>query len=338
MSGILPLGKLPVDLLEQLLKKSTSHDERLLMGPGIGLDCAVLDYGERLLVFKSDPITFATDQIGWYAVQVNANDIVTTGAEPRWLLAIMLLPEGKTTGELADGILSQVFEACQAINVTVIGGHTEITHGIDRPILAVTLVGEVARDKLVTPRGAQPGDRILLSKGVPIEATAILAREFPDRLASYLTPDELRQAAEFLYKPGISIFQDARLAVSAGRVNAMHDPTEGGLLSALWELAQASGRTLYVDLDAVHIPKISNKVCRALGIDVLAAIASGALLLSAPPEEADKIQKAWEAQGIAGSEIGWVDEGPVAVYQVSQNRRNLVVRPERDEIARFFDL
>jgi hydrogenase maturation factor len=263
MSGILPLGKLPVDLLEQLLKKSTSHDERLLMGPGIGLDCAVLDYGERLLVFKSDPITFATDQIGWYAVQVNANDIVTTGAEPRWLLAIMLLPEGKTTGELADGILSQVFEACQAINVTVIGGHTEITHGIDHPILAVTLVGEVARDKLVTPRGAQPGDRILLSKGVPIEATAILAREFPDRLASYLTPDELRQAAEFLYKPGISIFQDARLAVSAGRVNAMHDPTEGGLLSALWELAQASGRTLYVDLDAVHIPKISKKVCRA---------------------------------------------------------------------------
>lgn len=332
----LPVGKLPADLLARLLEKSPAKDPRLVLGPGIGLDCAVIDYGETLLVFKSDPITFATDQIGWYAVQINCNDIVTTGATPRWFLATILLPEKHTTQELVEGIFTQIFQACEAIGVTVIGGHTEISYGIDRPIIVATMVGEVGKDQLVTPRGARPGDRILLSKGVPIEATAILARERSSHLEGVLTEAEIHRAADFLFNPGISILEEARLALAAGRVSAMHDPTEGGLLTALWELAEASQWALWVNLQAVPIPDLSRRICQVLGIDPLAAIGSGALLLTAPPSDAEKIRRAWEAQGILCAEIGEVKEGSPEVWEVSGQGRQILRRPERDEIARLF--
>jgi hydrogenase maturation factor len=332
----LPVGKLPIDLLAKWLAAAPAKDPRLVLGPGVGLDCAIIDYGETLLALKTDPITFATDQIGWYAVQVNSNDIATTGATPRWFMTTLLLPENQTTPEMVEAILSQVFQACKAIGVSVIGGHTEITYGINRPILVATMIGEVERHRLVTPRGAEPGDRLLLSKGVPIEATAILARELPDSLAGILSEAELRQAGNFLYDPGISVLREASLATAAGKVSAMHDPTEGGLAMALWELAEASQRALQVDLRAVPVPELSRRICQALEIDPMAAIASGALLLAAPPGEADKIRHAWEAEGIPCAEIGGVIAGPKAVWDISEGDGVPLKRPERDEIARLF--
>ena len=160
-----------------MLNKAPIFDNRVLFGPGIGRDCAVVDAGKNLLVFKSDPITFTADQIGWYAVQVGANDIATMGALPRWYLATLLLPEGKTDSSLVENITEQIFAACREMEISLIGGHTEITYGIDRPILVGTMIGEVARHELVTPQGIHAGDHILLTKGVPIEGTAILARE-----------------------------------------------------------------------------------------------------------------------------------------------------------------
>lgn len=336
MKARLPVGKLPVDLLTRMLSGAPASDPRLVLGPGVGLDCAVIDYGDTLLTLKTDPITFATDQIGWYAVQVNSNDIATTGATPRWFMTTALLPEKLTTAEMVEEILSQVFQACEAIGVSVIGGHTEITYGIDRPILVATMIGEVKRGKLVTPRGAAPGDRLLLSKGVPIEATAILARELPDRLKGILDEVEIKQAANFLYDPGISVLREALLATTVGRVSAMHDPTEGGLAMALWELAEASQRTLRVDLKAVPVPEISGRICSALGIDPMACIASGALLLAAPAKEAAKIRHAWEAEGIICAEIGGVEAGPPVVWDISEGKGVGLTRPERDEIARLF--
>jgi hydrogenase expression/formation protein HypE len=238
----LPLGKLPPELLARLLAKAPVNDPRVLLGPGIGLDCAVIDLGTQVLVFKSDPITFATDDIGWYAVQINANDVATTGADPRWMLATLLLPEKQTTPALAEKIFDQLVRAANDLQISVVGGHTEVTYGLNRPILVGTLIGEVQRENLVTPAAVQPGDRLLLTKGVPIEGTALLAREFPGRLRPALSEAEIETAAAYLYQPGISVVRDARIATRAGRVTAMHDPTEGGLASALWELAEASGR------------------------------------------------------------------------------------------------
>jgi hydrogenase maturation factor len=332
---VLPLGKLPIELLENLLLRAPVRDPRVLFGPGIGMDCAVIDTGgPNLLVMKSDPITFATDEIGWYAVQVNANDIATTGAAPRWLLATLLLPEGKTTPALVERIGQQVIGACADIGVTLVGGHTEITHGLDRPILVGTLVGEVAREKLVTPRGARPGDRVLLTKGIPIEATAILAREFPDLLVGHLSPAEIEQATAFLKTPGISVLHDAQTALGAGRVTAMHDPTEGGLASALWELAVACQYTLHIDLAAIPMSPLAARVCRAVGIDPMAAIASGALLFTAVALDAPRIRQALGEAGILCAEIGRVEAGPAQVWQADGQT---LPRPTRDEIARLFE-
>ncbi len=334
---MLPVGKLPPDLLARLLSQAPSHDERVLIGPGIGLDCAVIDMGDRLLAIKTDPITFATDEIGWYAVQINANDIATTGAQPKWMMVTLLLPEGKTTSEMVEDIAGQVYAAAQSIGVTVIGGHTEITYGLDRPILAGTMIGEVGREALITPQGARPGDRILLTKGVPIEGTALLARDRPERLSEALSPAEIEQARGYLHDPGISVLRDAQVAAHAGKVTAMHDPTEGGLASALWELAEASGCSLEVDLVRVPVPALSARICVALGLDPFAAIASGALLLTAVPGDASTIRQALEGEGILCAEIGVVEPGPAAVWRTDASGRVILPRPDRDEIARLFE-
>ncbi len=330
----LPLGKLPPDLLTNLLKTAPQYDPRLVLKPGVGLDCAVVDIGDRYLVLKSDPITFAAENIGWYLVQVNSNDIATTGGVPRWLMVTMLLPEGQTTAASLSAIVDPLYAACREKGISVIGGHSEITYGLDRPILIGSLIGEVARDKLITPQGARPGDKIMLTKGIPIEATAILAQEFPERLTASLTPADLQTARAYLYQPGISVLRDAQLATAAGRVTAMHDPTEGGLAGALWELAEACGHHLIVDQDAVPVLELSARICAVLGLDPLAAIASGALLLTAAAEDAPAICKALEDEGILCAEIGVVEAGE---FGVSMGDGMLLPRPVRDEIARLYE-
>jgi hydrogenase expression/formation protein HypE len=336
MKKPLPVGKLPADLLAKLLAQTPVQDPRVVLGPGVGLDCAVIEAGGSLLVYKSDPITFTAKSIGWYAVQVNANDIATAGATPRWFLVTLLLPEERTTAVLVEQIFHQLYDACQEIGVSLVGGHTEITFGLERPLIVGTMIGEVAPDRLVTPRGAAPGDRILLTKGVPIEATAILAREFPDRLRPVLSEAEIEQAAAFLTNPGISVLRDAQIAIQAGRVTAMHDPTEGGLDGALWELAEASNRQLIVDLTAVPIPPLSARICSVFNLDPLAAIASGALLLTSPATDAPHIQRALEKEGISCTDIGAIADSSPSVQRQTATGYEELRRPDRDEIARLF--
>jgi hydrogenase expression/formation protein HypE len=331
-----PVGKLPAATLAGLLARAPVSDPRVVQGPGVGLDCAVIDIGDRFLVLKSDPVTFATDEIGEYLVQVNTNDIATTGALPRWLLVTLLLPEGGTTPELAETIFEQIYDACRRMDISVVGGHSEITYGLDRPIAVGALIGEVEHDRLVKPSGARAGDRLLLTKGVPVEATAIIGHELSAELSAVFSDEELDRARAFLRDPGISILMDARVAMESGQVTAMHDPTEGGLVTALWELAQASGRTLVFDPDAVPVPDLSARLCRHLGIDPLASIASGALLLAAAPGDAGRIRAAVEAAGIICREIGRVEEGEPAVFRTGADGKKPCPLPDRDEIARLF--
>jgi hydrogenase expression/formation protein HypE len=337
IENALPVGKLPMELLGRLLNQTEITDERVLVGPGIGMDCAVLDLGEKLLVLKSDPITFATDEIGWYAVQINANDLATTGATPRWMMVTVLLPEGKTDEALILEINDQLQGACAKLGITVIGGHTEVTYGIDRPILSSTLIGEVEREKLITPRGAAPGDHMLLTKGVPIEATAILAREFPEKLVDVLSAEEIEEAANFLHNPGIGVTRDARIALAVGQVTAMHDPTEGGLAGALWELADACGHAILVEPESVHVPELSAKVCQAFGLDPLATIASGALLLAVRGEDAEKVRIALQENHIPCTQIGVIEAGEAGLWQLLNGERSFWPRPVRDEIGKVYE-
>jgi hydrogenase maturation factor len=333
----LPVGKLPPEMLARLLATAPVADPRVLVGPGVGLDCAVIDLGEQLLVCKSDPVTFATDQLGDYLVQVNANDLATTGATPSWLLVTLLLPENTADEAMAERLMGQIGDACRGLDISLVGGHTEITYGLDRPVAVGSLLGLVDRDRLVTPRGAQPGDRLLLTRSVPIEATAILARERSEQLREVLTAADLSQAQGYLNDPGIGVTRDARIALDAGRVTAMHDPTEGGLAAALWELAQASGRGLRFDPAAVSVTLLSGQVCAAFAIDPLTAIASGALLLTAPTPDAEAIRGALEQEGIPCTEIGEVTEGPPRVLQRTGSGWEPYPLPKRDGLARVFE-
>jgi len=237
----LAVGKLDMEFLAALLEQyAHTDDERVVVGPRVGEDALVVDFGDRLLVAKTDPITFATDEIGWYAVNVNANDIATTGATCRWFLATLLLPEGRTTKQLVETIFAQLSQACRSLDIALCGGHTEITYGLDRPIVIGQMLGEVERDALVTTDGMRVGDDLILTKGIAIEGTAIIAREKADALANTFPPEFIARCQGFLHDPGISVVAEARLATTQARIHAMHDPTEGGVATGLRELALAS--------------------------------------------------------------------------------------------------
>ena len=332
-----PPGKLPHEQLAHLLDRYIPDDPRILVGPRLGEDATVIDVGgDLLLVAKTDPITFATDEIGWYAVHVNANDVACMGATPRWFLATLLLPEGRTDDALVERIFSQIGQACEALGISLAGGHTEITYGLDRPIVVGHLLGEVARDCLVTTGGARVGDVLLLTKGVAVEATAIIAREKAEELAGRFSREFLARCQGFLRVPGISVVRDARVATAAGHVHAMHDPTEGGLATGLWELAWAADVGLEVVGDALPVLPETAQLCQVFGLDPLGVIASGALLVAVSPGDALAIQRALEAEGIPTFEIGRVVEKAAGVTLLAEEGRQPLPRFARDEIARLF--
>ena len=173
-----PVGKLPPAVLQKLLARCPLPKHAgVVIGPRFGEDAAVIDLGAKYLVAKTDPITFTAEHIGWYAANVNANDIATLGARPRWFLATLLLPERKATAALVRSVFNDILRACRTLGITLVGGHTEITTGLDRPIVVGQMLGEVEKAKLVRKESQRPGDLVILTKGVAIEGTAILARE-----------------------------------------------------------------------------------------------------------------------------------------------------------------
>ncbi len=331
-----PLGKLPAEHLARLLARHAPSDQRIVLGPGVGRDATVISFGDRYLVAKTDPITFASDEIGWYAVHVNGNDIACMGATVRWFLATLLLPEARTDEASVDTIFDQIAAACRELGVELVGGHTEITHGLDRPIVIGCMLGEVTPERLVRPEGARPGDALLVTKGIAVEGTAIIAREKNAGLAG-LNGSFLQRCQGFLYKPGISVVRDAAVATAAGEVHAMHDPTEGGLATGLWELAAAAGVGLEVDEDAVPVFPETQVLCARLGLYPLGLIASGALLLAVARGDAAAILAALEDAGIAAARIGRVVEREHGVVLRGATGRRPLPHFERDEIARLFE-
>jgi hydrogenase expression/formation protein HypE len=334
--GPYPLGKLPAEHLARLLVRHAPSDPRVVLGPGVGRDAAVISFGDRYLVAKTDPITFASDEIGWYAVHVNANDIACTGAVARWFLATLLLPEGHTHAQQVDTIFGQIADACHSLGIALVGGHTEITYGLDRPIVVGCMLGEVAPERLVRPDGARAGDVLVVTKGIAVEGTAIIAREKGGALAG-LDSALVRRCQAFLYDPGISVVRDAAVATEAGEVHAMHDPTEGGLATGLWELAEAAEVGLEVDQAALPILPETRTLCARLGLDPLGLIASGALLLAVAPGDAAAILAALQEAGIAAARIGQVVARKRGVVLRRATGERPMPRFERDEIARLFE-
>ena len=320
----LPTGKLDFDLLRRMLEMfSGPPDPRVVVGPKIGEDATVIEMADRYLVAKTDPITFATEEIGWYLVCVNANDIATMGARPKWLLCTLLLPEGRTDEALVEGIFSQIRSACDRFGISLVGGHTEVTYGLDRPIVVGHMLGEVDKGRLITSSGARPGHKLLLVKWAAIEGTSIIARELADKLREAGVDEKtIERAKGFLYDPGISVVEEALLCCEAGRPSAMHDPTEGGVATGIHELAEASEVGVRVKAQRIPLLPETERFCSLLGIDPLGLIASGSLLVAAPPHEARKIRQVFDEKGIPCSEIGEFTPNP--------KERTLLLRDGRE--------
>ena len=331
-------GKLPPDVLEELLSNLGAADPRVLVGPGVGEDCAVVDMGDRLMIAKSDPITFAADRVGWYVVQINANDVACTGGVPRWFLPTVLLPTGATTEDVRT-IFADIAEACRQIGVTIIGGHTEVTDGLPRPIVAGTMLGELEdRSRLVSTGGAQDGDSIIVTTGVAIEGAAILAREHAAELRSRgIDGMVLETAASYLDDPGISILPGARALFETNAVHSMHDVTEGGLITALREIAAASNLGLVAEAESVPLLLECAAICEALGLDPLGLLGSGALIATMSAGDVPRALRALDRVGVSGWEIGQMMERSDGLWLIDRNGERALPEFRRDELARYLE-
>ncbi len=329
-------GKLPPEELSRILFRYAKQDPQVVVRPGIGRDATVISFGDRYLVAKTDPITFATDQIGWYAVHVNANDVAAMGGTPRWFLAALLLPAKEMRPSDVENIFAQIAEACQEVGAVICGGHTEITLGLSRPIVVGQMLGEVDKEKLVVPDLARPGDDILLTKGIAIEGTSLIAREWA-ALHGQFSADWIQRCRGFLKSPGISILREARIANQSASLHAMHDPTEGGLATGLHELAAAAQVGLLVEMEKVLILPETDLLCRHLHLDPMGLIASGALIIVAAPEDSPRILKALESAGISAAVIGQIWEKEKGVKMLQEGRVEDLPSFRRDELARLFE-
>ncbi|WP_435551621.1 AIR synthase family protein [Natrinema sp. CGMCC1.2065] len=293
----------PDDLLAHVFERTETADETVLQGPADGEDAAAIDWpdGEGTLVVSSDPISLAASAVGTLAVYVASNDVAVSGADPRWLTAVVLLPsdaDGSADGSLLEGIADDLHAAAGEIGASIVGGHSEYVDQLERPLLSLTAMG--ATDRFVPTGGAEPGDAVILTKAAGLEGSAVLAADFGDDLG--IDPETRERAESFLDE--ISVAPEARLV--RADATAMHDPTEGGVAAGLLEVARASEVRLEVDREAVPVREATATLCEAAGVDPLRIFGSGALVATVPGDAVDDRLEALSDAGIEAAEIGTV--------------------------------
>jgi len=329
------VGKLEPELLARyVFSRLGVEDPSVLVGPAYGEDSAIIDMGDFVLVAHSNPITEAIGRVGWLAVHVACNDVAIRGAKPRWLLPVLLLPEG-CPEDAIDAVTAQMDEAAREVGAMIVGGHTERTPGLRRSIISMTALGVAPKGKYVITGGARPGDLVLMTKGVAVEGTAILALDFARELIEAGLPrGVLEKAKKFMAE--ISVVPEA-LALAEVGMNSMHDPTEGGLLGGLAEVAYASGRLIEVWEEEMLVRPETKAICKALGIDPLRLISSGCLIATFTPDKLGDVGEALKRLGVSWAVIGRVREGPPGL--LLHKRDGSVERVGRfvpEELARFW--
>ena len=336
-SQSLPNGKLPVQLMRELLGKLSIEDTTVKVGPSPGEDAAVIDRGSDYLILAADPITFSPKRIGWYSVQVNANDIAAMGGTPQFFLSTILLPSGEANEETVNQIITEIAQACRELGCLAVGGHTEVTSAVSVPVVSGAMVGVVSKDKLLTSAGAKPGDMVVLTKGIAIEATAILAQEQSQKIRKSLGDEVWEKALKFLDNPGLSVLPESQAAVNAGNVTAMHDVTEGGIATALWELAEASNVGLVV-MES-EIPRFweAIKIAELFKMNLLGALGSGAMLITIPESSTSHLLATLKETGNEGYVIGRVVQHDQGIHIIRGSEQVPLPRFEKDEVLRVLD-
>jgi len=327
------VGKIPPEtLLRTVYTNLGRRDKSVLVGPGIGRDSAAVKQNGTVLVFTADPITGTPSHIGQHSVEINANDIATTGARPKWYLCTILLPIGTREKSLKE-IAREIHETAKRLGITVVGGHTEATLGIDRPIISGFMIGET-RGRVLSAEDGRPGDSILLTKTAGLEGTAILARDKATLLKKKGVPDKLLKLARS-YQEQISVVEEALLTAKLKGVHALHDPTEGGVLNGLWEMAEASNLGIEVWADKIPVAPATQVICLTLGLDPLKLMSSGTLLLAVEESKRRTIQKALLKLRGRVAEVGRFTSRDKGRVLVKHGKRQALKAVPQDELYKL---
>ena len=324
------------DLKKHVFPFVDTNDPDVILGASFGEDVALTRIGDDVLVSHVDPIVGAIGNIGWLAVHVACNDIATSGAPPRWILLLVLVP-AKDDTDLLEQIMRDANRASNEIGVSIIGGHTGYSSGLSRPLVAVTALGVAKGRKPVRTNGAQAGDHVLLTKGIALEGTAILAQDFADvALKSGLTRQDLEAAGKLMTE--VSVVQEALILAEHG-ATSMHDVTRGGVLETLLEIALLSNVRISIDASRVPIPPIVSQFANAFQFDPLRMISSGTLAATVPPDRMSKVSDSLRKAGVPFADVGRVTEGDgVLLLQKDENIHYREIHCEDDESVSYTHL
>lgn len=325
-------GKIPNELLEKLISNNRGMARKeIISGPGIGRDCGVIDFGEDVCVISTDPITGAINKAGYLAVHISCNDIATTGALPFGIMVTIMAPT-KTSYDDMETIMEDIDEACNELDVGIIGGHTEVTRAVNQVVLSVTALGKIPKDKLVDPSRALVGDDILISKTAGLEGTAIIAYDGKDYLSNYLDEETILRAQRYI--DDISVVKEGKIAGENG-VHTMHDITEGGVLGALYETSIAMDKGMEIEISKIPIADETKVICELLELDPLRLISSGSMIMITP--DANLLIEKLKNQGIEASKIGKVTEGKDIILRDGKTKRKLTP-PKGDELHKALEI
>ena len=322
----LPAGKLAPEFLSRLIE--TTLPPEVVIGPRIGEDACAIEVEAGTLVAATDPITLTGDEVGAYAVAVNANDVAVTGVRPRWFLACVLLPEGSTRGDV-EALFAGMRRALDGVGAALVGGHTEITGAVRRPVVVGQMLG-ITEGRTVPTGGLVPGDMLVQIGPAPVEGAAVLADRLPpERVAG--VPRPVREAARAAVEaPGISVVEPALAAAGLG-ASALHDPTEGGLSAGLHEMADASGVSIVIEPERIQWFEPGVALCAAAGLDPWGTLASGTLLAGFTPDRLDDVLHGLRRLGCTVSIIGRAGSGRGVAF----SNGTALTRFERDELSRL---
>lgn len=312
------IGKIPPQILERLVLQPVTHTKvhraDIVVRPKTGEDCSAMDPSGEMCVFSTDPITGATRDVGYLAVHVNCNDVFSAGAEPVGILMTVLLPP-QSEESMLEELMAGTLQAAAELGIEVLGGHTEVTDAVTKPVISATVIGKTKNRKMVCTGGAQIGQDVIMTKWAGLEGTAILAQEYETVLTQRMPKDLLQKAKEM--KGFLSVGTESRIAMEHG-ATAMHDATEGGILGAVWELAECSEKGVTVYADQIPIQEVTKAVCQEAQIEPLQLISSGTMVIAAYDGAAlvEKLQ----AAGVAAAVIGKITEKEKIIIQNGVSR------------------
>lgn len=321
------LGKLDSDLLKKLIFNHINlKRQEVITRPGIGEDCAVVDYGQNVCVMSTDPITGAANDIGRLAIHISCNDIASEGVEPLGIMLTIMVPESTTEAQLEE-IMKQAAEEAEKLNVEIIGGHTEVTNAVNKPIIVSTAIGKSPKEKFIKNEKAQPGDAIIMTKYAGLEGTGIIASDYSYDLKSYLTDEEIEKAIGLLDQ--LSVVPEGITAGQIGVID-MHDVTEGGILGAIWEMCEITGVGAEIEYEKIPIMTETIKICEVYQIDPMKLISSGSMMIIVKEEKKERLLEAFKYQNIHAAQIGIITQKDK--YLIKEGMKYTIHSPEADEL------